>query len=79
VTIDGDARVDMKSVKARKDRIAERSRARVKKLLRTLPKCEIYTGHGRFRSAREVAVGEQVLSADRIFINAIDVGFLPLV
>src|SRR5262245_6295707 len=34
VTIDGDVRVDMKSVKARKDRIAERSRAGVEKMLR---------------------------------------------
>jgi pyruvate/2-oxoglutarate dehydrogenase complex dihydrolipoamide dehydrogenase (E3) component len=69
VTIDGDVRVDMKNVKARKDRIAERSRAGVERMLRGLPRCEVKTGHARFRSAREVAVGEHNLSADRIFIN----------
>jgi pyruvate/2-oxoglutarate dehydrogenase complex dihydrolipoamide dehydrogenase (E3) component len=69
VAIDGDIRVDMRSVKARKDGIVERSRAGVDKLLRTLPNCEIHTGHARFESAREVAVGGQVLKADRLFIN----------
>jgi pyruvate/2-oxoglutarate dehydrogenase complex dihydrolipoamide dehydrogenase (E3) component len=69
VTVDGDVHVDMKSVKARKDAIAERSRAGVEKMLRGLPHCQVYTGHARFRSAREVAVGEQILNADRIFIN----------
>ena len=37
--------------------------------LRGMPRCEVYTGHGRFRSAREIEVADQVLSADRIFIN----------
>jgi pyruvate/2-oxoglutarate dehydrogenase complex dihydrolipoamide dehydrogenase (E3) component len=69
VTIDGDVHVDMKSVKARKDAIAERSRAGVETMLRGLAHCEVYTGHARFRSARDVAVGEQILNADRIFIN----------
>jgi len=69
VTIDGNVRVDMKSVKVRKDRIADRSRARVEKLLRTLPHCEIHTGHARFTSAHEISVGDHILSAARIFIN----------
>jgi pyruvate/2-oxoglutarate dehydrogenase complex dihydrolipoamide dehydrogenase (E3) component len=69
VTIDGEVHVDMNTVKARKDAIAERSRAGVEKMLRGLPRCQVYTGHARFRTAREVAVGEQVLNADRIFVN----------
>ena len=69
VTVAGDVSVDMKRVKARKDGISERSRASVEKSLRSLPHCDVYTGHARFRSAREVAVGERVLSADRIFLN----------
>ena len=59
----------MKAVKARKDAISGRSRASVEKTLRGLKKCTVYTGHARFRSAREISVGEAVLSADRIFIN----------
>src|SRR6185503_11686286 len=69
VVVDGDVRVDMKAVKARKDAIAERSRTGVEKMLRGLPKCDVYTGHARLRAAHEVTVGDQVLSADRIFLN----------
>jgi pyruvate/2-oxoglutarate dehydrogenase complex dihydrolipoamide dehydrogenase (E3) component len=70
VAIDGRVTVDMKRVKARKDAISERSRTGVEKMLRSLPKCTVYTGHARFQSAREISVGESVLRADRIFINA---------
>jgi pyruvate/2-oxoglutarate dehydrogenase complex dihydrolipoamide dehydrogenase (E3) component len=69
VTVDGNVRVDMKSVKARKDGIAERSRVGVEKYLRGLPQCQVYTGHARFKTAREVVVGDQILTAERIFIN----------
>jgi pyruvate/2-oxoglutarate dehydrogenase complex dihydrolipoamide dehydrogenase (E3) component len=69
VVIDGDVRVDMKSVKARKDSISERSRTGVEKMLRGLDRCDVYNGHARLRSAREVAVGDQILTAERIFLN----------
>ena len=69
VAIDADVRVDMKSVKARKDAISERSRTGVEKMLRGLPRCDVYTGHARFLTASEVTVGDQILTADRIFIN----------
>jgi pyruvate/2-oxoglutarate dehydrogenase complex dihydrolipoamide dehydrogenase (E3) component len=68
LTVDGIG-VDMKRVKARKDAISERSRLGVEKMLRSLDKCAVYQGHARFRSPREVAVGDVVLSAARIFIN----------
>jgi pyruvate/2-oxoglutarate dehydrogenase complex dihydrolipoamide dehydrogenase (E3) component len=69
VVVEGDVRVDMRSVKARKDAISERSRIAVEKMLRKLPHCTVYSGHARMRSAHEVAVGDDRLSADRIFIN----------
>jgi pyruvate/2-oxoglutarate dehydrogenase complex dihydrolipoamide dehydrogenase (E3) component len=69
VAIDGRVDVDMKRVKARKDAISERSRASVEKTLRSLKNCTVYTGHARFRSPREVSVGDSVLSAERVFIN----------
>jgi pyruvate/2-oxoglutarate dehydrogenase complex dihydrolipoamide dehydrogenase (E3) component len=69
VTIDGDVRVDMKSVKARKDGISEQSRVGVEQMLRSLRGCDVYTGHARFVATRDVAVDNQILSADRIFIN----------
>ena len=69
VAVDGNVRVDMTRVKARKDTIVERSRAGTEKSLRDLPRCHVYTGHARFRTAREVVIGDQALTADRIFIN----------
>src|SRR5215475_10649649 len=47
-TIDGNVRVDMKRVKARKDRIAGRSSTGVEEWLRGLSNCTVIQGHGRF-------------------------------
>ena len=69
VAVDGNVCVDMKRVKARKDAIAERSRVGLEKFLRGLPRCDVYTGHARFRTAREVEVDGQILVAERTFIN----------
>jgi len=69
VGVSGDITVDMKVVKARKDAISERSRVGVETMLRGLKHASVYHGHARFRSAREVEVGDTVLQADRIFIN----------
>jgi pyruvate/2-oxoglutarate dehydrogenase complex dihydrolipoamide dehydrogenase (E3) component len=69
VVIDGNVRVDMQRVKSRKDAISERSRVGVEQWLRGLSRCTVYTGHARFQSAHEIIVGEQLMTADRIFIN----------
>ena len=69
VTIDGRIGVDIASVKTRKDDISAKSRQGLEKMLNGLEKCDVLRGHARFRSAREVAVGETLLRADRIFIN----------
>jgi pyruvate/2-oxoglutarate dehydrogenase complex dihydrolipoamide dehydrogenase (E3) component len=69
VAVSSDVHVDMARVKARKDAISDRSRVSVEKTLRGLPRCDVHTGHARFRTAHEVDVSGQVLSADRIFLN----------
>jgi pyruvate/2-oxoglutarate dehydrogenase complex dihydrolipoamide dehydrogenase (E3) component len=69
VTIGGSITIDMKSVKARKDAISERSRTGVERMLRGLEQCAVYQGHARFRSAHDVEVSDTILRADRIFIN----------
>ena len=69
VAIDGSISVNMPQVKARKDAISQRSRAAVEKGLRGLTNCAVHQGHARFRSPREIQVGDAILSADRIFIN----------
>ena len=67
--VDGDVRVDMKRVKARKDEVAGQSNRAVEQSLRELKNCTVIEGHARFQSARAVAVNDEVLQADKIFIN----------
>ena len=65
----GGIQVDMKAVKARKDAISGESRKGVESGLRGLTNCTVYQGHARFESPRQVRVGTELLSAERIFIN----------
>jgi pyruvate/2-oxoglutarate dehydrogenase complex dihydrolipoamide dehydrogenase (E3) component len=65
----GPASVDMKLVKSRKDEIVGHSRAGLEKWLRGMTNCTVYQGQARFESAREVSVGSERLTADRIFVN----------
>jgi len=69
VVVDGSVRTDMARVKARKDAISGQSRTGVEESLKALENCTIYRGHARFVGPREVQVGEDVLTAERIFIN----------
>jgi pyruvate/2-oxoglutarate dehydrogenase complex dihydrolipoamide dehydrogenase (E3) component len=68
-TVNGDVRVDMKRVKARKDQISGRSNKGVEERLRGLENCTVIHGHARFQSSRTVMVNDDVLKADKIFIN----------
>jgi len=61
--------VDMKAVKARKDMISGESSASVEKSVRGLANGTVYTGHARFESPHEVRVGDEVLTAEKIFLN----------
>ncbi len=69
VVLAGDIGVDMKVVKGRSDKIIKDSREAVESWLRGMPKCTVYKSHARFELARAVRVGEELLEADRIFIN----------
>lgn len=69
VQVDGSVGVDMKRVKARKDEISGKSRIGLESWLKSTPNCTLYRGHARFESPKEVAVGEELLSAPQIFIN----------
>jgi len=69
VTIDGAVGVDMKAVKARKDAISGASKRGVESYLKSLKGCTVYDDHARFISAKEVLVGDQILTADQLFIN----------
>jgi pyruvate/2-oxoglutarate dehydrogenase complex dihydrolipoamide dehydrogenase (E3) component len=65
----GDVKVDMKRVKARKDYVVAKSNGAVERSLKGLENGQVYEGHARFVSPREVQVGTEILNTDRIFIN----------
>ena len=69
VVSDTSMSVDMKRVKGRKDSISAQSRTGVESWLRGMTNCTVYQGHARFESQKEVSVGSERLTADRIFIN----------
>jgi pyruvate/2-oxoglutarate dehydrogenase complex dihydrolipoamide dehydrogenase (E3) component len=67
--VTGPVSVDMKRVKARKDKVQAPSQQGVEQGLRTLKNCDVYTRHARFESASTLSVGDDVLEAEQIFIN----------
>ena len=69
VAIDGPVTVDMKRVKARKDAVLAPRQAGLEAWLRNTENCTVYRGHARFVSPREVRVGAEVLTAERIFLD----------
>jgi len=69
VILNGGASVDMKRVKARMEAIFSPSTRGVERSLRNTERCTVYQDHARFVSAREVSVANEILKAEKIFIN----------
>jgi pyruvate/2-oxoglutarate dehydrogenase complex dihydrolipoamide dehydrogenase (E3) component len=67
--VNGEVRADMKRVKARKDEVSGRSNRGVEEWLRGLKNSTVIQGHARFDSPSTVVVNEEVLQADKIFLN----------
>ena len=65
----GDMRVDMKRVKARKDTASATSSKGVEQWLRGTANCTVIQGQARFQSSNTVVVDDEVLQADKIYIN----------
>jgi len=65
----GDVRVDMKQVKARKDAASATSSKGVEDWLRGMTNCTVIQGQARFQSPNTVVVNDEILQADKIFIN----------
>ncbi|MBM0107187.1 FAD-containing oxidoreductase [Steroidobacter sp. S1-65] len=61
--------IDMKRVQARAAEVTLNARTGLENWLRSMDGCTVIEGHARFESAHTVRVGEQSLSAPRIFIN----------
>jgi len=69
VGLGGAVTVDMKKVKIRQDAVVREYREGVEAWLTSMHNCTVYRGHARFESSRQVRVGEELLTAGRIFIN----------
>ncbi|MGH8138214.1 MAG: FAD-containing oxidoreductase [Steroidobacteraceae bacterium] len=62
-------RVDMKKVKTRQDTVVRGSRDGLEAWLMNMRDCTVYRGHARLESSREVRVGDELLTAERLFLN----------
>ena len=69
VMINGPITIDMKRVKARKDAVVRQSREGVANWMKNTPRLTVYEGHGRFESPHSIRVNDELLEADKIFIN----------
>jgi pyruvate/2-oxoglutarate dehydrogenase complex dihydrolipoamide dehydrogenase (E3) component len=69
VTIRGSIAVDMKKVKMRKDAVVRQSSEGLEKWLKNTQNLAIYEGHARFADTHRVRVGDELLEADKFFIN----------
>ena len=69
IRIEGPITVDMPAVKARKDKVAHTASGNIEKWLRGMERCTVLQGHARFLAAHELRVGDDVIQADRIFLN----------
>ncbi|MEO5806197.1 FAD-containing oxidoreductase [Devosia sp.] len=65
----GPVAVDMKAVKARKDKVVGASVTSLTDWLGNLPNLTIFWGIGSFVSATKVKVNDEILTAPKIFIN----------
>lgn len=69
VTVGGPVGVDLRAVKARKDRVVAQSVDNLTQWLANLPNLRLIRGHARFVGPREVKVGGETLAAPQVFVN----------
>ncbi len=65
----GEIGIDMKRVQARAAKVTLDARTGLESWLRSLDGCTVIDGQARFESANSIRVGEQSITAPRIFIN----------
>ncbi len=65
----GDVVIDIGKVKARKDKIMLDDRHGVESWLEGMDNCTLIRGHARFEDPHTVRVDDQLLKADKIFLN----------
>ncbi|TJW82529.1 MAG: pyruvate/2-oxoglutarate dehydrogenase complex dihydrolipoamide dehydrogenase, partial [Mesorhizobium sp.] len=69
VTLSGPVGVDYTAIKARKDKVTNDARGNLESWIAGMDRCTLYRGHARFETANTVRVGDELLSAEKTFIN----------
>jgi pyruvate/2-oxoglutarate dehydrogenase complex dihydrolipoamide dehydrogenase (E3) component len=69
VILPGPARIDMSVVRARAEAIVIADRSGLERWITGMKGCALIRGHARFEGPHEIRVGDQLLRADKIFIN----------
>ena len=77
VVLSGPPGIDMVRVKARKDEVSGQSRTGVEGWMRGLQNGTVIQGHARLTGPNSVRVGDETLTADRIFLNVGGRAFVP--
>ena len=67
--IGGEIRVDMAAVKARKDAVVQQSRDGLRRWLEGTERLTVIEGHARFEDPQHVRVGQELLEAERFFLD----------
>lgn len=75
--VKGDFPIDFQKIKQRKDDIVHSFTTGLEKSLKSLEHTKVYEGKARFVSPHQVAVGDQILEGDKIFINTGAKAFIP--
>jgi len=77
VSIEGSINVDMQKVKARKDAIVKQSTEGVENWLKNTENLTVYEEHARFEEPKVLSVGDEKITAEKIFINVGGRAFIP--
>lgn len=77
VSIGASIQVDMKKVKKRKDEVVRQSNEGVEKWMKGLENCAVYENHASFEDSHTVRAGEDLLKAEKIFINVGARAYIP--
>jgi len=79
VILPGPPRVDMAAVRARVDAIVRADRKGLEHWMAGMDGCTLIRGHARFESAHELRVADQLIRADKIFINVGGRALIPAI
>jgi pyruvate/2-oxoglutarate dehydrogenase complex dihydrolipoamide dehydrogenase (E3) component len=69
IQIEGPITTDLRAVKARKDSIVGVSRTGLEAWLGDMKNCTVLKGHARFESPHQIRVGDDLITAEKIFLN----------